>query len=96
MENFTFAWLDRETYEGYPLKFSYRTDRHYRVTASQWSMSLREETFPEPVEKALPTNFLGIGWKPLWPWGPSLGKNLRGSLREAWRRGTMSFASAIC
>ena len=42
MENFTFAWLDRETYEGYPLKFSYRTDRHYRVTASQWSMSLRE------------------------------------------------------
>lgn len=87
MENFAFAWLDRETYEGYPLKFSYRTDRHYRVTASQWSMSLREELFPEPAEKAFTDELFGDWLEAPVALGAFLGEELAGVIEgsvETW------------
>lgn len=61
MENLRYRWLDRETYEGYLLCFTYKTGSYYRVNATQWGMNLEKCDFPQAIEKKF-TDHLFSEW----------------------------------
>ena len=46
-----YSWLDKREYEGYPLEFTYCTDRYYHVNTSEMGMLLEERSLLKTVER---------------------------------------------
>lgn len=46
-----YIWLSSEEYKGYPLDFSYRSERYFHVNATEMGMTLEERSYSQPIEK---------------------------------------------